>query len=506
MGEADVIRIDDHARSRTGGRPRCRATTTSGRACRNSAVTGDGYCQVHGGERARAAHPSSAGRAGRDEAGTLDRVLSFLERRMRGDYPIDDFGYDEELAKEVLLKLVRPLYENYFRARTIGIDRIPAEGPALLVGNHSGAIALDAVMMQVAVASKHPQARPVRNVGADLVFRLPFVGHLARKTGTVLACDEDTIELIRRGELVGVFPEGYKGVGKGWGGRYRLQRFGRGGFVELALRTGSPIIPVAVVGAEEIYPKIGDAGAVGRLIGAPFLPITPTFPWLGPLGLIPLPSKWRIEFCEPIETAGYGPDAADDRALVFEDERLAVALVLFAAVEPLLEPAPLVALLAADPVVGEGDLEQRVDALHQRLGNQSAALPLLDRLDPGEMERLFLGKAENPDAHQPFHHHLAPPFREAEDLVDAAKRTDPAELPGMTDFTGPEAGNQAEQVLAAHRLVDHRHGIRLDKKRKDHVREHHLFPHRMDGQNRRYLQGRFEHGPPPMQGFTRIRD
>ena len=101
-----------------------------------------------------------------------------------------------------------------------------------------------------------------------------------------------------------VFPEGVKGTGKPFSERYRLQRFGRGGFVEVALRTGAPIVPVAVVGSEEIYPKIGDSPALARAIGAPFVPITPTFPWLGPLGLVPLPSRWRIEFCEPIDLSG----------------------------------------------------------------------------------------------------------------------------------------------------------------------------------------------------------
>jgi 1-acyl-sn-glycerol-3-phosphate acyltransferase len=115
-----------------------------------------------------------------------------------------------------------------------------------------------------------------------------------------------------------VFPEGVKGTGKPFSERYRLQRFGRGGFVDVALRTGAPIIPTAVVGAEEIYPKIGDSQLLARLIGAPFAPITPTLPWLGPLGLIPLPSKWRIEFCDPVDLSGYGPEAADDKALLFD--------------------------------------------------------------------------------------------------------------------------------------------------------------------------------------------
>ncbi len=106
------------------------------------------------------------------------------------------------------------------------------------------------------------------------------------------------------------FPEGVKGTGKPFSERYRLQRFGRGGFVEVALRTGSPIIPVAVVGSEEIYPKIAESRSLAKAVGAPFVPITPTFPWLGLLGLVPLPSRWRIEFCEPIDLSEHGPEAA----------------------------------------------------------------------------------------------------------------------------------------------------------------------------------------------------
>jgi 1-acyl-sn-glycerol-3-phosphate acyltransferase len=134
----------------------------------------------------------------------------------------------------------------------------------------------------------------------------------------VPASPYNAIRLLEQDELVGVFPEGAKGTGKDFKDRYRLERFGRGGFVELALRTGSPIVPVAVVGSEEIYPKLGELPTVARLIGAPFFPVTPTFPWLGPLGAVPLPSKWRIEFCDPIDVSAYGPDAASDRALVFE--------------------------------------------------------------------------------------------------------------------------------------------------------------------------------------------
>jgi 1-acyl-sn-glycerol-3-phosphate acyltransferase len=189
------------------------------------------------------------------------------------------------------------------------------ESGALVVGNHSGTLPVDALMMQVAL---HDEAhRAVRLLGADLVYQLPVMGHLSRKTGHTLACPEDADRLLRKGELVGVFPEGFKGVGKPFSQRYKLQRFGRGGFVASAIRAGVPILPCAIVGAEEIYPKIGDFPALARLLGVPYLPITPFFPWFGLFGLIPLPSKWLIEFGEPIRTDEFDPADADDPMLVF---------------------------------------------------------------------------------------------------------------------------------------------------------------------------------------------
>ena len=321
MAEAQIIPISG-ARPRP--RIRCRATTSSGRPCRNYAIENSDYCRVHGGD-ARHTHPSakSASEVARSRipekpSGFLGWLEDFTRRRLAGDYPIDDFGYDPELAREVLLPLARPLYERYFRVKTLGIERIPNEGAALLVANHSGTIPMDAVMMQYAVAIEHPQERAVRNIAANLAFRMPFVGPLARKTGNAVACDEDAIELLRRGELVGVFPEGYKGVGKGWRERYKLQRFGRGGFIEIALKTGVPIIPVSIVGAEEAFPMIGDARFIAKAFGLPYFPITPTFPLLGPLGALPLPSRWIIEFGEPIAMDDYPEDAADDAMLVFD--------------------------------------------------------------------------------------------------------------------------------------------------------------------------------------------
>jgi 1-acyl-sn-glycerol-3-phosphate acyltransferase len=144
------------------------------------------------------------------------------------------------------------------------------------------------------------------------------MGEIARKAGHTLACSEDVERLLGSGEVVGVWPEGYKGVGKPFAERYKLQRFGRGGFVAAALKAGVPIVPTAIVGAEEIYPMLGNAKTVARLLGLPYFPLTPTFPWLGPLGMVPLPSKWIIEFGEPIDTTQYGPESADDPMFVFD--------------------------------------------------------------------------------------------------------------------------------------------------------------------------------------------
>ncbi|MFD6437909.1 lysophospholipid acyltransferase family protein [Streptomyces venezuelae] len=243
--------------------------------------------------------------------------LAFLRRRLTGEYEVDDFGYDEELTDQVLMSMLRPFYEKYFRVEVKGIENIPADGGALIVANHSGTLPLDGLMMQVAVHDNHPEGRHLRLLAADLVFMLPVINELARKAGHTLACAEDAERLLERGELVGVMPEGFKGIGKPFSERYKLQRFGRGGFVSTALRTGSPIVPCSIVGAEEIYPMIGNAKTLARVLGFPYFPITPTFPWLGPLGAVPLPTKWTIQFGEPIPTDGYPPEAAEDPMLMF---------------------------------------------------------------------------------------------------------------------------------------------------------------------------------------------
>ena len=267
-------------------------------------------------ETAAAADPSST-RVDSDNSNVLES-WEVLQSRLTGNYAVDDFGFDPEFTDKVLLQLVRPLYRHWFRVEVSGIDSIPAEGGALIVANHSGTIAVDSVMTQVALHDEHPSHRNIRMLGADLVFQTPFLGDLARRAGHTLACHDDAERLLRSGEVVGVWPEGFKGIGKPFSERYRLQRFGRGGFVSAAVRTGAPIIPTAIVGAEEIYPMIANAVPIARVLGLPYFPITPTFPALGPLGLLPLPSKWFIHFDDPIPTDDLAPGSADDPSVLFE--------------------------------------------------------------------------------------------------------------------------------------------------------------------------------------------
>jgi len=246
----------------------------------------------------------------------LAAFLAFLRRRLTGDYHVDAYGFDEEVTQRFFMAALRPIAQKWFRIDVRGIENIPTEGGALVVSNHSGTIPVDGLMTMVSIHDH--TGRNLRPLGADLVFRMPLVSALARKGGATLACNEDAERMLRDGELVGVWPEGFKGIGKPYGDRYKLQRFGRGGFVSAALRTGVPIVPLAVVGAEEIYPLVGNIPSLARLLGVPYIPITPFFPLLGPLGLVPLPSKWLLEFGEPIRTDDYDEGASEDPMLVFD--------------------------------------------------------------------------------------------------------------------------------------------------------------------------------------------
>jgi 1-acyl-sn-glycerol-3-phosphate acyltransferase len=227
----------------------------------------------------------------------------------------DEFGYDPKFT-ETIRPFLEFMYTVWWRVETTGIERVPSSGPTLVVANHSGVLPWDGPMINVALRHEHPARRHCRMLALDMFALLPVLAPLLAKSGAIRANPENAVRILERGELVGVFPEGVKGVGKPFKNRYKLARFGRGGFVRIALRTGATIIPTAVVGAEEIHPNLAQANFVGRPFGLPYFPLTPTFPWLGLFGTIPLPTKWSIDFGEPLDLSRYPKEAADDPILV----------------------------------------------------------------------------------------------------------------------------------------------------------------------------------------------
>lgn len=241
------------------------------------------------------------------------------ERGMRNrSERVDDFGLDRAYEASM-----RPFFElmadKYFRVEVEGAANIPAKGRVLLIGNHSGTLPWDGVILRTSLRQHHPVARELRWLVEDYIYHAPFLGAFVNRIGAVRACQENAQRLLENEELVAVFPEGIKGIAKRYAERYKLQRFGRGGYVKLALRTGTPVIPVAIVGAEETYPLVHMVKAFSKMIGMPFLPVTPTFPLLGPLGLAPLPSRWFIRIGKPVtELQAHGPDDARDEVLVGE--------------------------------------------------------------------------------------------------------------------------------------------------------------------------------------------
>jgi 1-acyl-sn-glycerol-3-phosphate acyltransferase len=252
---------------------------------------------------------------GVDFSGSVEEMTEFVRSRISGDYAIDEFGFDPEFTEAVVLPALRQLARRWFRVEVTGVENIPTDGAALLVSNHAGTLPMDAMILQSVIFDEVD--RHTRCLGADLVFATPYAGELARKMGVTLACQEDAERLLDRGELVSVFPEGFKGLGKLYSERYKLQRFGRGGFVSAAVRAQVPIVPISIVGSEETYPQIAQLPTLARILGVPYLPVTPMFPLLGVLGLIPLPSKWIIKIGEQIATDELPAGAADDPMVVF---------------------------------------------------------------------------------------------------------------------------------------------------------------------------------------------
>ena len=246
---------------------------------------------------------------------TVQYQTDALRRRLTGEYETDQWGLDREF-----MDVVRPffefMYKKYWRVQMTGVENIPAEGRALLVVNHSGQLPWDGAMLATGVLLEHPNQRLVRNLYATWFPTLPFLSDILVKMGQVLATEDNGIRLLEQDELAAVFPEGYKGVGKLFKERYQLARFGRGGFVRMALKARAPMIPVAIVGAEETYVSLAKSNVMAKITGFPYFPISVTWPWLGPIGFIPFPTKWTIDIGEPIPMDGYGPDAGQSLVLV----------------------------------------------------------------------------------------------------------------------------------------------------------------------------------------------
>jgi 1-acyl-sn-glycerol-3-phosphate acyltransferase len=242
-----------------------------------------------------------------DEPSSLRSAMASLYAAMRAGYDAaiklpdeaPDHGHDLRFLEQ-MAPVLDFLYTKYFRVRMLGIENIPETGPALLVANHSGGLPYDGAMLIHGVYRLHPAHRRLRALVANFAFRSPWMTQVVARIGGVRAASGFARDLLRAGELVAVFPEGLRGVGKLYRERYRLERFGRGGFVRLARECNVPIIPVAIVGAEEIHPILAKITKLAEPFGLPYIPITPTFPLLGPLGLLPVPTKWTIQIGEPV--------------------------------------------------------------------------------------------------------------------------------------------------------------------------------------------------------------
>jgi 1-acyl-sn-glycerol-3-phosphate acyltransferase len=228
---------------------------------------------------------------------------------------VDEFGMED-----VALRRVRPLldflYDSYWRVEVSGLENLPEEGPCLLVANRSGLLPYDGLMLSHAIEREHQSGQRPRFLVADWLMHLPFVHASLAQIGGVRACRENAERLLASERFVVVFPEGVKGAAKVFRERYRLKRFGRGGAVRIALESGVPLVPVGIAGAEEVHPILFKVGTLARTLGLPFLPVTPTFPLLGPLGLLPLPSKWVIRIGEPVAVDHLEPEVATDELLV----------------------------------------------------------------------------------------------------------------------------------------------------------------------------------------------
>ena len=256
----------------------------------------------------------------RSLASEIDEKLATIPTELN-EFGIDRFGLNLETARRSLLPSCW-LYRHYFRAECFGIEQVP-KGRVLLIANHAGQLPFDGAMLGAAMVLEAEPPRVMRAMGEYWIPQLPFISKLATETGALVGTPENARALLEAGECVAVFPEGVRGMNKTFDQRYRLQRFGTG-FMRLALETRTPIVPVGIVGSEEQQPGLANFEGLGRVLGMPAFPITVGFPWLGPLGLLPLPVRYRLHFGAPMHFEG---DANDEDARIdAQVERVRLAI------------------------------------------------------------------------------------------------------------------------------------------------------------------------------------
>ena len=256
----------------------------------------------------------------------LDATREYRERIARIPTRLNEFGYDAYGLEPALVgRLALPavlLYRHWFRVEVHGIEHLPAKR-VLVVANHAGQLPFDALMLSTALVLEAEPPRIARSMGEYWIPTLPFVSTLASRMGAMVGTPRNCVRMLEREECVVVFPEGARGMNKPWRERYRLQRFGSG-FMRLALEANTPVVPVGIVGSEEQHPGLANFEGLGHRLGMPSFPITPTFPWLGPLGLLPLPVRYHLHFGEPLHFEGAAND--DDAAILARVARVKAAI------------------------------------------------------------------------------------------------------------------------------------------------------------------------------------
>ncbi len=251
--------------------------------------------------------PLSVRSLGRDLEDRLRKIPNRLN-----EYGFDPYGMDPDwMARSALPGAL--FYRYYFRAETHDIDRMPT-GPVLVIANHAGQLPFDGLMLNTALLLEAEPPRIARAMGEYLIPRIPLFNVLATRAGAMVGTPENCVHMLENGECVLAFPEGVRGMNKLFSSRYQLQRFGYG-FMRLALETRTPIVPVGIVGSEEQNPGLANLEGLGRLLGMPAFPITWAFPWLGPLGMLPLPVKYHLYFGEPMNFEG---DSSEEDAVIGE--------------------------------------------------------------------------------------------------------------------------------------------------------------------------------------------